>query len=96
MCECVVILRNLKDASWAGAKTMMADTQFLRSLVEFDKDSLSEKQVRPWRGNSGHTHMPIHVLVLVFWSCSHLFISGTGVQAHCVKHKVTGPHWVFW
>ena len=46
MCECVVILRNLKDVSWAGAKVMMADTQFLRSLVEFDKDSLSEKQVR--------------------------------------------------
>ncbi len=44
MCECVVILRNLKDVSWAGAKLMMADTQFLRSLVEFDKDSLSEKQ----------------------------------------------------
>ncbi len=46
MCECVVILRNLKDVSWAGAKVMMADTQFLRSLVEFDKDSLSEKQAR--------------------------------------------------
>ena len=44
VCECVVILRNLKDVSWAGAKLMMADTQFLRSLVEFDKDSLSEKQ----------------------------------------------------
>ena len=43
----MVILRNLKDVSWAGAKTMMADTQFLRSLVEFDKDSLSEKQVCP-------------------------------------------------
>jgi hypothetical protein len=46
VCECVVILRNLKDVSWAGAKLMMADTQFLRSLVEFDKDSLSEKQAR--------------------------------------------------
>jgi dynein heavy chain, axonemal len=45
VCECVVILRGLKDVSWAGAKSMMADGNFLRSLVEFDKDSLTEKQV---------------------------------------------------
>lgn len=40
-----MILKNLKDVSWAGAKSMMADTGFLKGLVEFDKDSLSEKQV---------------------------------------------------
>ena len=45
VCECVVILKNLKDVSWAGAKSMMADTGFLKGLVEFDKDSLSDKQV---------------------------------------------------
>ena len=53
VCECVVILRNLKDVSWAGAKLMMADTQFLRSLVDFDKDSLSEKQARARRQCAG-------------------------------------------
>ena len=46
MCECVVILRNLKDVSWAGAKAMMSDSNFLRTLVEFDKDSLSDKQIK--------------------------------------------------
>jgi dynein heavy chain len=40
----VVILRNLKDVSWAGAKSMMADPSFLKSLVDFDKDGLSDKQ----------------------------------------------------
>jgi hypothetical protein len=45
VCECVVILRNLKDVSWGGAKSMMADPYFLKSLVEFDKDGLSDKQV---------------------------------------------------
>ena len=42
----MVIMRNLKDVSWAGAKSMMADPGFLKSLVEFDKDGLTEKQVR--------------------------------------------------
>lgn len=46
VCECVVILRNVKDVSWAGAKAMMADGNFLKSLLEFDKDSLTDKQVK--------------------------------------------------
>lgn len=46
VCECVVILKNLKDVSWTGAKAMMTDPGFLKSLVEFDKDGLSEKQVK--------------------------------------------------
>jgi hypothetical protein len=46
VCECVVVLRSLKDVSWAGAKAMMADPGFLRSLVEFDKDALTDKQVK--------------------------------------------------
>ena len=46
VCEAVVILRGLKDVSWSGAKTMMADAQFLKSLLEFDKDALTEKQVK--------------------------------------------------
>lgn len=44
VCECVVILRGLKDVSWAGAKSMMADGSFLRTLLEFDKDGLTDKQ----------------------------------------------------
>lgn len=46
VCECVVILKNLKDVSWAGAKAMMTDPGFLKSLVEFDKDGLTDKQVK--------------------------------------------------
>eukprot|EP00892_Ulva_mutabilis_P000668 jgi/Ulvmu1/10601/UM065_0057.1 len=45
VCECVVHLKGGKDVSWSGAKTMMADGGFLRSLVEFDKDALADKQV---------------------------------------------------
>lgn len=42
----MVILKNLKDVSWTGAKAMMTDPGFLKSLVEFDKDGLTEKQVK--------------------------------------------------
>nr|AML30863.1 axonemal inner arm dynein heavy chain 7 [Marsilea vestita] len=46
VCECVVILRGIKDVSWKGAKAMMADNRFLQSLLEFDKDGINDKQVR--------------------------------------------------
>ncbi|CAM6084343.1 unnamed protein product [Calypogeia fissa] len=49
VCECVVVLRGIKDVSWKGAKTMMADNQFLKTLVEFEKDSITEKQMRVLR-----------------------------------------------
>lgn len=47
-----MILRSLKDVSWSGAKSMMADPYFLKSLVDFDKDGLTDKQARS-RGGLG-------------------------------------------
>lgn len=46
VCECVVILRNIKDVSWKGAKVMMTDPNFLKSLLEFDKDGITDKQIK--------------------------------------------------
>jgi dynein heavy chain len=46
VCECVVILKDMKDVTWAGAKVMMTDPGFLKSLVDFDKDGLTDKQVK--------------------------------------------------
>ena len=46
VCECVCILRNVKDVSWKGAKAMMASATFLQELLEFDKDSLNDKSVK--------------------------------------------------
>ncbi|MCO5597847.1 hypothetical protein L7F22_051931 [Adiantum nelumboides] len=46
VCECVVILRGIKDVSWKGAKAMMADNRFLATLMEFDKDAITDKQMR--------------------------------------------------
>lgn len=45
----MVLLRNFMggtQVNWASAKAMMSDINFLKSLLEFDKDGLSEKTVR--------------------------------------------------
>jgi len=32
ICECIVVLKGIKDVSWASAKAMMSDPNFLKSL----------------------------------------------------------------
>jgi len=45
VCECVCIFKKVDDVSWKGAKAMMQDGGFLSSLVNFNKDGLTAKQV---------------------------------------------------
>ncbi|XP_073386148.1 dynein-1-alpha heavy chain, flagellar inner arm I1 complex isoform X3 [Physcomitrium patens] len=49
VCECVCILKHIPDVSWKGAKGMMADSSFLKSLIEFEKDTISERQMKGLR-----------------------------------------------
>lgn len=42
----VVLKGGGKEPNWKNAKAMMSDTGFLRSLVEFDKDSLGDRQIK--------------------------------------------------
>jgi dynein heavy chain len=42
----VALLQKLPDVSWAACKTIMSDGGFLRSLIEFDKDNISDSAVR--------------------------------------------------
>ncbi|CAG9462277.1 unnamed protein product [Pedinophyceae sp. YPF-701] len=49
VCECVVILKGIKEVSWNSAKAMMADSQFINSLLYFNKDGLNDKQIKKIR-----------------------------------------------
>ncbi|CDJ60958.1 hypothetical protein EMWEY_00008520 [Eimeria maxima] len=50
VCMCVVVLRPLGKENeadgWNGAKAMLNDVNFLKSLVEYPKDSISDRQVK--------------------------------------------------
>eukprot|EP00767_Chilomastix_cuspidata_P004259 gnl/Chilomastix_cuspidata/4391.p1 GENE.gnl/Chilomastix_cuspidata/4391~~gnl/Chilomastix_cuspidata/4391.p1 ORF type:complete len:5137 (+),score=567.95 gnl/Chilomastix_cuspidata/4391:1094-15412(+) len=45
VCECVVILKRLPDVSWKGAKGMMSGVNFIGSLIDFNKATLTAKAV---------------------------------------------------
>ena len=44
VCECIVVLKGLKEVSWKSAKGMMSDPSFLRQLKELDVDNITTKQ----------------------------------------------------
>lgn len=46
VCECVVIIRGIKEVSWKSAKAMMSDPSFLRTLQELNCDAITQAQVR--------------------------------------------------
>ncbi|KAL8455338.1 hypothetical protein Emag_000820 [Eimeria magna] len=50
VCMCVVVLRPLgrenEADGWNGAKAMLNDVNFLRSLIDYRKDNITERQVR--------------------------------------------------
>ncbi|PHJ24428.1 dynein heavy chain family protein, partial [Cystoisospora suis] len=50
VCMCVVVLRPLGKENeadgWNGAKAMLNDVNFLKSLLEYPKDNITDKQVK--------------------------------------------------
>ncbi|XP_014779882.1 dynein axonemal heavy chain 10 isoform X2 [Octopus bimaculoides] len=49
VCECIVIIKGIREVSWKSARGMMAETNFLRQLTEMDVNSISsaaQKQVK--------------------------------------------------
>lgn len=60
VCECVVILKGIKDVSWKSAKAMMSESGFLKSLQELNVDGITQKQTTQVR-----SHMK--VLQLIFY-----------------------------
>ncbi|KAM4616801.1 dynein axonemal heavy chain 10 [Polymixia lowei] len=50
VCECILVMRGHKEISWKAAKGMMSESNFLRSLMEMDCDSINASQVKTVRG----------------------------------------------
>lgn len=46
VCECICIIKNIKDVSWKSAKGMMSQTDFKPSLQALDVDGISSNQLK--------------------------------------------------
>ncbi|KAJ3144485.1 Dynein heavy chain 10, axonemal [Geranomyces variabilis] len=46
VCECICVIKGIKDVSWKSAKTMMSATDFKTSLQALDVDGISSAQTK--------------------------------------------------
>lgn len=64
VCECIVVMRGIREVSWKSAKGMMSEANFLRSLTEMDVDNISQKQTQAVKGRQS----PLFFSKIVFSS----------------------------
>lgn len=50
VCECIVVLKGIREVSWKSAKAMMAEANFLGSLTNMDVDGITVKQTQAVKG----------------------------------------------
>ena len=50
VCECIVVMKGIKEVSWKSAKGMMSEANFMLSLKEMDVDGITGKQVSTVKG----------------------------------------------
>ncbi|KAK3924935.1 Dynein heavy chain 10, axonemal [Frankliniella fusca] len=46
VCECVVIIKGIKEVTWKSAKAMLSDPNFLKNLQALNCDNITQKQVQ--------------------------------------------------
>ncbi|KAH6585240.1 hypothetical protein BASA61_006968 [Batrachochytrium salamandrivorans] len=46
ICECVCVIKGIKDISWKSAKIMMSQTDFKSSLSTLDVDAITSNQIK--------------------------------------------------
>jgi dynein heavy chain, axonemal len=62
VCECVLIIKGIKEISWKSARAMMSDNSFLRSLQELNCDAITQKQLSNVRA-----HMKVILVLALFF-----------------------------
>ena len=52
ICNCIVIMKGIREVNWRSAQGLMADTNFLDNLKKMDFDSLTNRQVSAVKGRN--------------------------------------------
>ncbi|GLH10276.1 Dynein heavy chain, cytoplasmic [Gryllus bimaculatus] len=90
VCECVAILRGIKDVSWKAAKGMMADSNFLKSLQETNCELITMHQIRAVKAHMKKTQKLDQMkLISKAGFCMLKFIES--VLAYCQVYREAKP-----
>ncbi|EDQ84603.1 uncharacterized protein MONBRDRAFT_39235 [Monosiga brevicollis MX1] len=91
VCECIVVMKDGKDISWKAAKGMMADPQFLSSLMNMDVDAIKQKQVTTINASLKKANISLEKMRDVSTAGAGLLKFVTAVMGYCAVAREIKP-----
>ncbi|KAL8575827.1 Dynein heavy chain 10, axonemal [Nucella lapillus] len=91
VCECIAIVRGLKEISWKSAKGMMSDPNFLKQLKEMDVDSITSKQTSAVKALLKDMDMTIDEMKSISRAGAGLLKFVEAVMGYCAVFKEIKP-----
>ncbi|GFR93516.1 dynein heavy chain 10, axonemal, partial [Elysia marginata] len=91
VCECIVVLKGLKEVSWKSAKGMMSDPSFLRQLKELDVDNITTKQTGTVKSMLNSINVTLSQMGAISRAGAGLLKFVTAVMGYCAVFREIKP-----
>ncbi len=91
VCECVCILKNIKDVSWKSAKVMMTQADFKASLTTLDVDAITTSQTKAVKNVMRETDLTIERMKEISSAGAGLLTFVFAVVGYCNVAKQIQP-----
>ncbi|XP_067660223.1 dynein axonemal heavy chain 10-like [Haliotis asinina] len=91
VCECIVVLKGIREVSWKSAKGMMSEANFLRTLTELDVDNIGSRQTQAVKGLLKDIDMTPDEMKSISKAGSGLLKFVEAVMGYCVVAREIKP-----
>uniref|UniRef100_A0A2C9JWZ0 AAA+ ATPase domain-containing protein n=1 Tax=Biomphalaria glabrata TaxID=6526 RepID=A0A2C9JWZ0_BIOGL len=91
VCECIVVLKNIRDVSWKSARGMMSEANFLKTLKEMDVDNISQKQMTTVKGLIKDIDLTLEQMKSISKAGAGLLKFVEAVMGYCAVAKEIRP-----
>ncbi|KAJ3018931.1 Dynein heavy chain 10, axonemal [Thoreauomyces humboldtii] len=91
VCECICVIKGIKDVSWKSAKTMMSATDFKTSLQALDVDGISSAQTKAVKGILKEMDVSLQRMTEISAAGAGLLKFVLAVMGYCSVAKTIAP-----
>jgi dynein heavy chain len=91
VCECICVLKNIKDLSWKSAKGMMSDLNFKNSLMTLDVDAISSNQIKQIKNIAKEGELTYENMLTISSAGAGLLKFVLAVVGYCNVAKLIQP-----
>ncbi|GFS12625.1 dynein heavy chain 10, axonemal [Elysia marginata] len=91
VCECIVVMKGIREVSWKSAKGMMSEANFLKMLKELDVDNIGQRQIGTIKGLLKDIDMGIEQMKAISRAGAGLLKFVEAVMGYCAVAREIKP-----